>query len=270
MVINLKNKGFLFNKYVRERDNKGGNSSIRKSKFAFTLAEVLITLSILGIVAAISIPNLVQRYTEKATVVKVKKFYSVLENAFTMATIDNGPISSWDIGDTGNTLESATKMYEYLKPYFQIQQDCGTKKGTCFGAVTYKSLNPNVNSNVNWNRSNGQMINKQIKLKDGLSVGIQSYGNAECREHNNCSIIEIDVNGPKGPNALGRDYFNFTIMNNNNGGYVKVGWSSGFSKCNINSTDDNHQNGRTCAQWVVYKGNMDYLHRDVSSEWNFK
>lgn len=56
-----------------------------RRRFAFTLAEVLITLGIIGVVAAMTIPVLVQKYKEQATVTRVKKFYSVFSQAYTMA-----------------------------------------------------------------------------------------------------------------------------------------------------------------------------------------
>lgn len=54
---------------------------VLKSKRAFTLAEVLITLGIIGVVAALTLPSIIQRKTEKATVVKLQKFASTFENA---------------------------------------------------------------------------------------------------------------------------------------------------------------------------------------------
>ena len=87
-------------------------------KRAFTLAEVLITLVIIGIVAALTIPNLMQKYTEQATVKSVQKFYSNLSNAYNLAMKENGPVGEW--GLTGQDEQSAAKIYEILiKPYFK-------------------------------------------------------------------------------------------------------------------------------------------------------
>ena len=66
-----------------------------KRFFGFTLAEVLITLVIIGVVAALTIPNLLQKYQEQATVKKVQKFYSTLSNAYSIAMKENGPASEW-------------------------------------------------------------------------------------------------------------------------------------------------------------------------------
>ncbi len=63
-------------------------------KKAFTLAEVLITLTIIGIVAAMTIPTLMSKYKDQATVTKLKKAQSVLSNALLSATAKNGPLLS--------------------------------------------------------------------------------------------------------------------------------------------------------------------------------
>ena len=99
---------------------------------AFTLAEVLITLGIIGIVAAMTIPSLVQDYREKAQVTRVKKFYSVFSQAYTMALQDNGPFDTWglsdsvqDIDESGNGIQSeeslanADKFMQIMSKYLQ-------------------------------------------------------------------------------------------------------------------------------------------------------
>ena len=53
---------------------------------AFTLAEVLITLGIIGVVAAMTLPTVVNKYKEKETVTKLKKFYSIISQSYLSAT----------------------------------------------------------------------------------------------------------------------------------------------------------------------------------------
>uniref|UniRef100_UPI004029BEED type II secretion system protein n=1 Tax=Candidatus Scatousia sp. TaxID=3085663 RepID=UPI004029BEED len=65
-------------------------------KKAFTLAEVLITLGIIGIVAAMTLPTVVNKYQERVTVTKVKKFYSLINQALLFAIKDNGYVDEWD------------------------------------------------------------------------------------------------------------------------------------------------------------------------------
>ena len=64
-------------------------------KAAFTLAEVLITLAIIGVVAAMTIPTLISNYQEKATVSKVKQAFSIISQAYQLAKIENGEFGTW-------------------------------------------------------------------------------------------------------------------------------------------------------------------------------
>ena len=66
----------------------------------FTLAEVLITLGIIGAVAAMTIPNLIQSYKEKEYTAKLKKFYSVMENAGRLVEEEYGSVDSWGLSNS--------------------------------------------------------------------------------------------------------------------------------------------------------------------------
>lgn len=74
-----------------------------KNKYSiggFTLAEVLITLGIIGIVAAMTLPSLVGKYKEKQRVTQLKKAYSILNQAFLMAVKDYGTPDNWGLVQT--------------------------------------------------------------------------------------------------------------------------------------------------------------------------
>ena len=58
---------------------------------AFTLAEVLITLAVIGVVAALTIPNLVQSYKKRVVETRLARFYSMINQALKMSEVDNGP-----------------------------------------------------------------------------------------------------------------------------------------------------------------------------------
>ena len=66
----------------------------RKSS-AFTLAEVLITLGIIGVVAAMTLPTLINETQRKQDGVKIKKFYSIMQQAIIMSERDNGSAADW-------------------------------------------------------------------------------------------------------------------------------------------------------------------------------
>lgn len=58
--------------------SKGLENSSQLKRTAFTLAEVLITLAIIGIIAVLTIPNLLQSYRKHERIVQIKEAYSII------------------------------------------------------------------------------------------------------------------------------------------------------------------------------------------------
>ena len=73
------------------------NIKLNNIKKAFTLAEVLITLTIIGVIAAITIPSFIADQDERATVTRVKKFNSTMQQAYKLAVAEYGPITRWNV-----------------------------------------------------------------------------------------------------------------------------------------------------------------------------
>ena len=69
---------------------------LTSKKVAFTLAEVLITLAIIGVVAAMTIPTLVSNYKKQVVETRLAKFYSTMTQAIKLSEIDNGKLSTWN------------------------------------------------------------------------------------------------------------------------------------------------------------------------------
>ena len=93
---------------TKRQYTKGIIGHARKTKKAFTLAEVLITLTIIGVIAALTIPNLMQKWQDHADVQKVKQAYSILNNAFKLCVQENGTMDNWYWG-TNTTFPYNTK-----------------------------------------------------------------------------------------------------------------------------------------------------------------
>ena len=95
-------------------------------KVAFTLAEVLITLAVIGIVAAITIPGIVHKYKKTEIETKLKRFYSMANQAIQLSEIDNGPKESWDFvtGCSTGYEESCIRAFwdKYLEKYFKYNK----------------------------------------------------------------------------------------------------------------------------------------------------
>ena len=97
-------------------------------KIAFTLAEVLITLGIIGVVAALTIPTLMANHRKQVVETSLEKFYSTMNQAIKMAEVDYGDVRQWDEleggfneDEDGNpTTSKALAWFEkYLKPYLK-------------------------------------------------------------------------------------------------------------------------------------------------------
>lgn len=220
-------------------------------KAAFTLAEVLITLGIIGVVAAMTMPSLIQNYQEKATVTKLKKCYSLVSQAYVSILNDEGGSDTLQAGDD---LEMMEKFGKYLK----YQKTCGRNKG-CFPNVTYKSVTGNGYSK--W--EDDTTDRSRAILTDGTLI---MFNKSVITENENYiyAQIYVDINGFKGPNQLGRDFFYFYI---NPEKIVPAGAKALEEKNEDQKFTKNciQQNGYACAAWVIYNENMDYLHcKDLS------
>lgn len=222
-------------------------------KTAFTLAEVLITLGIIGVVAAMTMPSLIQNYQEKATVTKLKKCYSLVSQAYVSILNDEGGSDTLQAGDD---LEMMEKFGKYLK----YQKTCGRNKG-CFPNVTYKSVTGNGYSK--W--EDDTTDRSRAILTDGTLIMFNKSAMWGGNEGNYLyAQIYVDINGFKGPNQLGRDFFYFYI---NPEKIVPAGAKALEEKNEDQKFTKNciQQNGYACAAWVIYNENMDYLHcKDLS------
>jgi len=89
--------------------------SLRKA--AFTLAEVLVTLGIIGIVAAMTMPTLMANHRKKVVETKLEKIYSVMNQAINMANAEYGDPSNWviDCGSSGKATCSTNDVEDWFK-----------------------------------------------------------------------------------------------------------------------------------------------------------
>ena len=95
-------------------------------KIAFTLAEVLITLGIIGIVAEMTIPTIINKAEKIATLSMLKKEYSMLSSLFNTAVAENGPITTWGLVGWGDTTGMVNIYKTILAPKLRISKYCGT------------------------------------------------------------------------------------------------------------------------------------------------
>ena len=220
---------------------------------AFTLAEVLITLGIIGVVAALTMPVLIQKNSERAWLTAFKKTYSVLSQAYLMAYQEHGIGREWGLSATNAGYE---KFYNIMTPYLKIADNIGYKRFK----IDWKDLDGSADSNFF-----GSSSYKAV-LADGTLLSFGYIGDL------NMPLLLVDVNGTKGPNVLGKDTFYF-VFNDKNGYPVVSGyalwWTKSFVYCSVEeNTSAGWRSGGACSTWIIATGNMDYLHRQLTlDEW---
>jgi len=221
-----------------------------KDRIAFTLAEVLVTLTIIGVVSSMTIPTLYQRHTEQATVSKVKSAYAIVSNAIRMSIVDNGDFNTWDLSETWISDE---ELNQYFVPYLKTMgKSFKTKKdyGSDMKSLDNKSV-------AVYNRD----LKSFLQLQNGMYFFVYYSGESK-------ATIVIDINGAKKPNQVGIDvhYFKVDASNKVLPFYRTQPLNPEELSQNCNIKGSNTHNGKNCTEWVIYKGNMDYLRKEVS--WN--
>ena len=243
-----------------------------KMKAAFTLAEVLITLGIIGVVAALTLPTLISNYQKRVYVTQLKKSVSVLSNGFKLM-----------MGHEGATLLSETEAFSGISginnvnggaPACQsdniLRDECrsireglqnvfsGVQFAPC-GAEQVKFLNGTIASSLGTAKSSNETC---IKFPDGSESFFYRFyvpsGNS--LGNTGYNYIMLDINGPKNPNTWGRDIFYLYLYNSGiivpNGTqqtshYWRTETSSSY-KCDTSSK------GMACAGRVLEEDAMNY------------
>lgn len=230
-------------------NNKKFYSGFVKNK-AFTLAEILITLGIIGIVASLTVPTIIQKQKEAETISALKKSYSTLSNAYIRAMQENGEIKYWGalVDDGANS----KLLLDKLAVYMNVQKNCGNSVG-CFAPVEHKTLN---GGSDNYKSLNSTTACSKLILSDGTSVMLDVLSNLLE------AFVVVDVNGFKSPNQFGIDTFVFKLSTNT---VLAEGVSRGNKSYSFPAACDkdsavSQNNGRACTAWVLFNGNMDYLH----------
>lgn len=217
-----------------------------KQTSAFTLAEVLITLAIIGIVAALTIPTIIQNYKHLSLEISFKKSYSALTKAFVPVQFEfNGNMTS------DQTIRDTAFFNALWESYKVLRNTEATSGG--FGTVIEMGYSDGKNSLIK-SYNNKSVPNPgcpqlpHLLLPDGSAVG----GMYNCY----ANWIVIDSNGKKGPNAFGHDIFYFGIDNTTKqlkplGGSSYGFWNFADYSTYCSKDSDNDLNGLGCTYWAL-------------------
>ena len=178
-----------------------------KVKLAFTLAEVLITLGIIGIVAAMTIPGLIETYQKKATAEKLKEMYSIITQAAKMYTND----TETEFGSFDTQLSEKEFLDKYFSSYVKVVLKCAP------GSDCYKNQTPLT-------------INRKTKIvPPPYIIGLLNGAYIGVLKRSGGALFYVDLNGAGKPNVSGRDIFYFYLINVDTvGEYYTTGCEAGL------------------------------------------
>ena len=216
---------------------------------AFTLAETLIVMGVIGVVAALTLPNLNSSTGNKEKVAKLQKIYSNLNDAFGRATAVYGPLEEWPQGNDQN-YRGAERIVEFMK----LSKSCGlTNMSSCF---KYPGTNNDMPTYI---------------TADGTALSFYIHPDCNSANYTQCGSILVDIDGPnKGKMKVCQDYFAFAVRKD--GIYPK-----GSQQDPKSNTDTLVQNAlkksylgtdidHICTGWIIETGNMDYLKLDSNGK----
>lgn len=218
----------------------------RYAKFAFTLAEVLITLGIIGVVAALTIPTVISKYREKAFLTQLKKSSAIVETMLVNINAETGSIPDTfreclDLVGGGSS-EPYKCLANMIIKYAPLNPD----------SVTYKEYNYNRDKD----KVGHAFFCHRLYLPDGSVIALHLINNGYV-------MFGFDVNGDKGPNKPGIDLFQSHY-------YPYVGNDTGFkslfkalvfkekdrpsviANCKGTETQDGHP--QSCMQLIYNNG----------------
>ena len=218
-----------------------------KKALAFTLAETLIVMGIIGVVAALTIPNLNSSTADKEKVAKLNKIYSNLEDAMGRAQAVYGPFDEWFQTDTTATAQ-ATRFGERVTEFMKPTKNCKTDTNSaCWKIGSGGKSESGTNSCY-------KIINA-----DGSSMSLCI---SEFSSGGNVTLYDayVDLDGPnKGSNGIG-DQFKIRVAKSGeltpHDLYYDGGSYSYLSSCSSGTARE------VCTSWTLRFGNMDYLKKD--------
>lgn len=187
---------------------------------AFTLAEVLVTLMIIGVIAGMTIPALRKDAMDRTIATNLKKAMSEMNQATALVMTNN---ESNKLYRTGVLDDQETFDTEFVRKYLNVIKECPAgSNDDCFGGSSLVS-------------DKSYLLSNGIALSFSGCLGLVNDGT--------CNVF-VDVTGPKSPNRAGTDQF--MMQMNANDGRVYVGSAVGGGRgssfydsyCSGSSGDD--------------------------------
>lgn len=216
---------------------------------AFTMAEVLLVVAIIGITAALALPNLSQGIDEDKYVMMAKATYSELDSGFSRMLANKSLREIYTDANASTDAQRCKAIVDELSKYVKMGKNCGNSLTQCYNSSkSYKKADGSVIDDT-W--PSGKSSNSAaFTLLSGAVVIV--YGNDERIS------VDFDVDGEKGPCKCNVDIFRAAIDHVNLDSLTAnlQYWVDESEKAGDAYLDPDYD----ALEWVLSKGNMDYLH----------
>lgn len=233
-ILNIQNKSQCRSEFESQKQGKLN---------AFTLAEVLVVIGIIGVVSALTIPNLQQGTNSKEVVTKVTKARATFGEATGRAIANYGDSCTWALNQS-TAAAQASAWYDRILENLKVDKKCG--------------LVGNTNT-VCWNGDNLNASWYKVKLADGTSLAIYAWPSTitkgyGCKTAGTAISVVVDIDGPsKGSGSYCDDLYQMS--------FDAAGGSAMSYSGNLTTAG--------CAAWVLENQNADFL-KATYSDSSFK
>lgn len=218
-------------------------------RIGFTLAEVLITLAIIGVVAALTVPTLITNIQKQQYVTGFKEALRTITEATERVKDTNG-------GSLVNAFGTnyGWSMVDAYRPYLSILKQCPVGGCPKPSGLVWKTL---YGDNNIWFDMYDE---SSIFLPNGMILRF-TLDDTTCSTYtwNYCGNVIVDVNGTKPPNQMGRD--TFRILINRDGVWPDGTEDSNYGYihgASCNPADNNMYSGIGCGARIMLEGDMNY------------
>lgn len=228
-------------------------SKIMSKLYAFTLAEVLVTLGIIGVVSALTVPALMRNHQKTTYVTQLHKVYNEVSQAAQMVLTDSNAVSLKESRLKRSGIEN------FLRTYFKTTKVClGGTADECFASEYANITGSTIRTRGIIGSTGVNNPSAAAILASGASIYIEYNGGSDDSGAEILYRVVTDVNGPQGPNILGRDLFDFILSSDGTasaGGDIETKAANFSSKC----SDATSLNYGYCFAKIVNDGwKMDY------------
>lgn len=247
-------------------------------KNAHNVGEMLITILVIGVIAALTLPPVLKRDNEKKIVESLNHTHTLFEEAFHKAQEKNGPVVTWvpltsfsNLVNGAKESEPSDIIFDILSKELVMIEVCEKNTKGCFPKDTYKKPNGHpLASYFKLNKKRGRTLSGASFYVDVTSpVCAQNISKKDARPLNKvCGKIYVDINGDRFPNQAGLDLFVFHITQY---GIVPAGMpdevadsGSSIETCSTKVLEKGGDEGWGCCAWLKFKENLLYLKNDVS------